>query len=124
MRSIPEWPQKIQPKGTKTITNGGTMEIKPITLVLCLINYSTVSSAEPRRPEITEAQKSCLESKIGKPDQEGPRPTREEMESAFNACGITPPDHDHRPPPPREGMMAPSGPHQDRSLNNYNDSSK
>jgi len=39
---------------------------------------------------LTAAQQSCLESKIGKPG-EGTPPTRDQMDSAFSSCGISAP---------------------------------
>lgn len=42
------------------------------------------------RPHLTDAQKSCLEGKIGAPGS-GTRPSREEMEAAFSACGVEKP---------------------------------
>lgn len=40
--------------------------------------------------ELTSEQKTCLESKIGKPEV-AERPSREVMEAAFKACEIVPP---------------------------------
>lgn len=42
------------------------------------------------RMELTSEQKTCLESKIGKPEVTE-RPSREDMEAAFKACEIMPP---------------------------------
>lgn len=46
-------------------------------------------------PELTAEQKSCLDSKIGDP-KSGARPNREQVRSAFEACGVQAPAH-----PPR-----------------------
>jgi hypothetical protein len=43
------------------------------------------------RPHLTEEQRDCLDSKLGVPGQ-GERPTHEEMEAAFSACGIAKPE--------------------------------
>lgn len=59
-------------------------------------------SAQAQRgpiPNLTEAQKTCLENKLGKPG-EGDRPSREVADAAFSACGIERPQHSpgmHRP---------------------------
>lgn len=41
-------------------------------------------------PQLTDEQRSCLDGKIGAPGS-GTRPSREQMEAAFSACGIQPP---------------------------------
>lgn len=46
-------------------------------------------------PQLTDAQKSCLEAKIGAPGS-GNRPSREAIEAAFSACGVEKP----KGPPP------------------------
>ncbi|MBK8203507.1 MAG: hypothetical protein IPK68_14670 [Bdellovibrionales bacterium] len=42
-------------------------------------------------PQLSNTQKTCLETKMGKPGDEGSRPSREKMESVFKECGVTPP---------------------------------
>ncbi len=41
-------------------------------------------------PQLTDAQKTCLDGKIGAPGS-GNRPSREAMEAAFSACGVEKP---------------------------------
>ncbi|MNL42534.1 hypothetical protein D3C87_1649940 [compost metagenome] len=45
-----------------------------------------------RGPQLTETQRSCLENLIGRPG-EGERPSHEQMDAAFTACGIAKPNH-------------------------------
>nr|BDT29578.1 hypothetical protein BHI3_30440 [Bacteriovorax sp. HI3] len=51
-------------------------------------------------PQLTDAQKTCLEGKIGAPGS-GNRPSREAMEAAFSACGVEKPKG---PPPGGRGQ--------------------
>lgn len=44
-----------------------------------------------RGPQLTETQKSCLEGLLGKPG-ESERPSHEQMDAAFSACGIAKPN--------------------------------
>lgn len=44
-----------------------------------------------RGPQLTDTQRSCLEGILGKPG-EGERPSHEEMDAAFNTCGIVKPN--------------------------------
>ena len=44
----------------------------------------------PGHLQLTDAQKTCLEEKIGKPGS-GERPSREAMKAAFSACGVEKP---------------------------------
>ncbi len=61
-------------------------------------NESNSESRKEHRPhrkhgphvELSSEQKTCLESKIGKPEA-AERPSREVMEAAFKACEIVPP---------------------------------
>ena len=58
-----------------------------------LIGFAYSSNAQQRGhgPQLTQEQKNCLESKIGKPG-EGNRPSREQMDIAFSECGIQKPN--------------------------------
>lgn len=42
------------------------------------------------RPQLTDVQKTCLESKLGARDS-GNRPSREAKRAAMNACGVEKP---------------------------------
>lgn len=60
---------------------------------LCAVSFANGEGRERRGPprmNLTDEQRTCLESKIGKPG-EGERPSREVMESAFEACGVEKP---------------------------------
>lgn len=63
-------------------------------------------------PELTETQRTCLESQIGKPG-EGERPSREKMEAALKLCKIDrpprPPHHQDDDEPESEGQAFRSG---------------
>ena len=64
-------------------------------------------------PQLTDAQKSCLEGKIGAPGSRN-RPSREAMEAAFSACGVEKPKG---PPPGGRGQE-----HQDQNQEQQSDS--
>ncbi|AUN99405.1 hypothetical protein DOM21_03930 [Bacteriovorax stolpii] len=51
-------------------------------------------------PQLTDAQKTCLEGKIGAPGS-GNRPSHEAMEAALSACGVEKPKG---PPPEGRGQ--------------------
>lgn len=40
-----------------------------------------------QRPQLTDEQKTCLEGKIGTPEQ-GTKPSREEFDAVLSECGI------------------------------------
>ncbi|MBK9040134.1 MAG: hypothetical protein IPL83_13385 [Bdellovibrionales bacterium] len=67
------------------------MKIKTPFVASLLIGV-VCAHAESPRPELnlTSEQRSCLEGEIGKPG-EGSRPSREQMEAAFNACEVQAP---------------------------------
>ncbi len=44
-----------------------------------------------RGPQLTDAQRTCLEGILGKPG-EGERPSHEQMAAAFSSCGIEKPN--------------------------------
>lgn len=75
-------------------------------LILTAFLLSAISSAQPgpgrgHGPQLTDTQRSCLESKIGAPGS-GNRPSREEMDAAMSACGI------ERPAPPDQSSSSSS----------------
>ena len=61
------------------------------------------------RPQLTDAQKTCLEGKIGVPG--GERPTRESMIAAFAECGVEKP----KGPPPGNGERPPKNQKQEQA---------
>jgi hypothetical protein len=50
-----------------------------------------------RRPDLTDAQRTCLEGILGKPGQ-GERPSHEKMSAAMKSCGVAKPPRGGRPP--------------------------
>lgn len=72
-------------------------------LFLLSLSISVAIAAEHQRgpgrhgPQLTDAQKTCLEGKLGARDS-GNRPSREAMQAAFSACGVEKP----KGPPPGE----------------------
>jgi len=56
----------------------------------------------PGMPQLMDEQRSCMQKKMGNPGS-GARPSREQMESVFKECGITPPSG----PPSRRSESSP-----------------
>lgn len=59
------------------------------TVILGLF-FVGASSYAQGRPHLTDEQRTCLESKIGKPGP-GARPSPGQMKAAFDSCGIPAP---------------------------------
>lgn len=65
-------------------------------LFLLSLSISFAIAADQQRghghggPQLTDAQKTCLEGKLGARDS-GNRPSREAMEAAMSACGVEKP---------------------------------
>jgi hypothetical protein len=68
---------------------GGKMKINLFTTIIGTLLISGNSHAQ-LGPQITDAQRSCLEGKIGKPGF-GTRPSPDQMKTAFESCGIEAP---------------------------------
>lgn len=74
-------------------------------LVLSIIGFSFAAFAQEQRTEgrgpggrghgpkiqLTDAQKTCLDSKVGAPESTTEPPSKEKMDAAFAACGIEKP---------------------------------
>ena len=77
-----------------------------LVLILTIMSLSSISAKSYaqsfRGPQLTDTQRTCLESKLGKPGQ-GARPTREQMDSAMSECGVERPDfsQERRQGPPQ-----------------------
>ena len=63
------------------------MKFKSISLAMILLICSFSSFARGHRRDLTDEQKTCLESILGKKG-EGDRPTREQMKAAAEQCGL------------------------------------
>jgi hypothetical protein len=69
--------------------------------VLGILFISGYSHAE-RGPQMTDAQRACLEGKMGKPGA-GSRPSPDQMKTAFESCGIEAPQRGAGDGPGRPG---------------------
>ena len=69
-----------------------------IIIFLMITLGTSFGFARPKGPELTDTQNICLKSELVSPD-ESKRPSRAQMQQAFENCGIEAPPHrrDHKP---------------------------
>lgn len=68
--------------------------IKVLALTFITANVALAGQGQGKRgggPQLTDTQRTCLDSKVGKPSEGRERPTKEVMDAAMKKCGVEAP---------------------------------
>lgn len=74
------------------------MKLLSFSAILLALSINGFAHGPGHGPQLTDEQRTCLEGKIGKPAQ-GQPPSPEQMQAAFNACGVQAPQHNTKSQP-------------------------